>query len=306
MPQDKTKIGIGLGLLAAVCYGFIPLFTKPLQDATGAAPMYPSTILLYRFGIAALVVGAIMLLRGISFRISYTEFLRLSFLALLSDGAAVFLIAGYPYMNSGVATTIHFMYPVMTAILMMTFFNEPRRLSTLLAVLMAVAGVGVLSWSDSGHVQTIGIVLELISALCFALYLIRVNHSSHLVRMDVLKLTFYVMAIGALIFAAFIVYQHSVFPEGVVFTLVPQGNDWLLLLALALVCTVVTNLSLVYAAKYVGPTVASVLGALEPLTAILIGSLFLGEALTPTILIGIGLILPAVLIIVLRAKRNDA
>lgn len=304
MPHNRSTLGIALGLLAAVCYGFIPLLTKPLQDVVGAFPMSPSTILLYRFGLAALVVGGIMLLRGISFRISYAQFLRLSFLAVLSDGAALFLIAGYPYMNSGVATTIHFMYPVMTAILMMTFFREPRRTSTLLAVLMAVVGVGVLSWSDSGQVQFIGIVLELISALCFAVYLIRVNHSTHLATMDVLQLTFYVMAIGALIFGAVMIYQHSVFPIGEHYTLVPTGSDWVLLIALALVCTVVTNLALVYATKYVGPTTASVLGALEPLTAILLGTMFLGERLTPTILIGIGLILPAVLIIVLRARRT--
>lgn len=304
MQFSKTTQGIGLGLIASICYGFIPLFTKPLQDGVGEAPMFPSTILLYRFGIAALVVAGIMLLQRISFRITYPEFLRLFFLALLSDGAALFLIAGYPYMSSGVATTIHFMYPVMTALLMMTFFNEPRRPSTLIAVTMAVVGVGILSWSDTGQVQALGIILELISALCFAFYLIRVNHSSRLANMEVLKLTFYVMAIGSAIFGAFIAYQLSVFPEGTPFTLLPSPPDWPLLIALALICTVVTNLALVYSAKYVGPTMTSVLGALEPLTAILIGTCFLGEALTPTILLGIGLILPAVMIIVLQTKRN--
>ena len=164
--QNKGTLGAALGLLAAVCYGFIPLLTKPLQTPeAGSLPMSSSTILFYRFGLAALVVAGVMLMRRISFRISYPEFVRLTFLAFLSDGAALFLIAGYPYMNSGVATTIHFMYPVMTALLMMTFFHERRRISTFLAVGMAVLGVGLLSWSDSGAVAPIGIVGALLRFL---------------------------------------------------------------------------------------------------------------------------------------------
>ena len=46
----------------------------------------------------------------------------------------------------------------------------------------------------------------------------------------------------------------------------------------------------------------SILGVLEPLTALVLGILFLGEELTPSMAAGIGLILPAVLIIILRRK----
>ena len=266
--QNKGTLGAALGLLAAVCYGFIPLLTKPLQTPeAGSLPMSSSTILFYRFGLAALVVAGVMLMRRISFRISYPEFVRLTFLAFLSDGAALFLIAGYPYMNSGVATTIHFMYPVMTALLMMTFFHERRRISTFLAVGMAVLGVGLLSWSDSGAVAPIGIVLELISALCFAFYLIRVNHS-RVSTINVVKLTFYVMALGAIIFAAFVSYEQADFDLSQRYTLLPNAQGWMHLAGLALICTVVTNLSLIYATHLVGPTMASVLGALEPVNGV--------------------------------------
>jgi putative membrane protein len=302
--QNKGTLGAALGLLAAVCYGFIPLLTKPLQTPeAGSLPMSSSTILFYRFGLAALVVAGVMLMRRISFRISYPEFVRLTFLAFLSDGAALFLIAGYPYMNSGVATTIHFMYPVMTALMMMTFFHERRRISTFLAVGMAVLGVGLLSWSDSGAVAPIGIVLELISALCFAFYLIRVNHS-RVSTINVVKLTFYVMALGAIIFAAFVSYEQADFDLSQRYTLLPNNaQGWMHLAGLALICTVDTNLSLIYATHLVGPTMASVLGALEPVTAILVGACLLGESLTLTILLGIAVILAAVLIIILKNRR---
>ena len=82
----------------------------------------------------------------------------------------------------------------------------------------------------------------------------------------------------------------------------PPPGGWWNLGFLAIVCTVVTNLSLVHATQNIGPTVTSILGVLEPLTALVLGVLFLGEQLTSAMAIGIGLILPAVLIIILRRK----
>ena len=298
---DKWSVGLFLGLMAAVCYGFIPLFTKELQAPAVGLPLSSSTILFYRFGIASLILAAIMFVRRESFRITYAEFVRLVQLAFLSNGAALFLISGYRYCSSsGVATTLHFTYPILTALIMMIFFRERSRLSTWVAIGLSIAGVALLS-GVGGGAQWLGIVLEIISALCFALYLIRVNRS-RVSQMPVVKLTFYVMAFGALIFAAFIAYERADFDISAHYALIPSAPGWLNLCLLSVICTVVTNLALVYATQNVGPTVASILGVLEPLTALVLGILFLGEELTPSMSAGIGLILPAVLIIILRRK----
>ena len=298
---EKSTTGLFLGLMAAVCYGFIPLFTKELQAPVEGFPLSSSTILFYRFGIASLILAGIMFVRRDSFRISYAEFLRLVQLAFLSNGAALFLISGYRYCNSiGVATTLHFTYPILTALIMMIFFRERSRLSTWIAIALSIVGVALLS-GVGGGAQWLGIVLEIISALCFALYLIRVNRS-RVSQMPVVKLTFYVMAFGALIFAAFIAYERADFDISAHYALILSAPGWLNLCLLSVICTVVTNLALVYATQNVGPTVASILGVLEPLTALVLGILFLGEELTPSMAAGIGLILPAVLIIILRRK----
>lgn len=298
---DKSSVGLFFGLMAAVCYGFIPLFTKELQAPAMGLPLSSSTILFYRFGIASLILAAIMFVRRESFRITYAEFVRLVQLAFLSNGAALFLISGYRYCSSsGVATTLHFTYPILTALIMMIFFRERSRLSTWIAIGLSIAGVALLS-GVGGGAQWLGIVLEIISALCFALYLIRVNRS-RVSQMPVVKLTFYVMAFGALIFAAFIAYERADFDISAHYALIPSASGWLNLCLLSVLCTVVTNLALVYATQNVGPTVASILGVLEPLTALVLGILFLGEELTPSMAAGIGLILPAVLIIILRRK----
>lgn len=160
--------------------------------------MSDPTILFYRFGFASIILAIVMLIRRISFKVTRGELVTLIYLAFISDGSALFLIDGYNYMSSGVATTLHFMYPVVTAIIMMTFYNEARRLSTILAVCMAVGGVGILSWDPTGNTSVRGVIIVLVSAVCYALYLIRVNRS-RAATMNSSKLVFYVMFIGALI-----------------------------------------------------------------------------------------------------------
>lgn len=293
--------GLIFGLLAALCYGFIPTCVLPLQTSDGVAnpdAMSDISILFYRFAGASLVVAVIMWVKKISFRVTRGELVTLLYLAFLSDGAALFLLAGYEYLSSGMATTIHFMYPVITAILMMAFYHESRRPSTIAAVCMAVVGVGVLSWPvDGGSFAVHGVLLELISAACFAFYLIRLNRS-RVADMDNMKLTFYVLFLGGLIFGCEAFRQNS-------FQLITTGTQAVNLVVLMLVCTVVTNLGLVVAVKNIGSTMTAVLGALEPLTAVVLGYFLFNEALTWNMILGFFLIIPAVIIVVFTRGKRD-
>lgn len=293
--EQKVLTGIGAGLLAAICYGFIPFFTLPIKKGLPADYLSDPSILFYRFGVASLVVGAVMLLRRKSFKVTRGELVTLIYLAFISDGSALFLIEGYNYMSSGVATTLHFMYPVVTALIMMLFYHEARKLSTCLAIAMAVGGVAVLSWDNSGDTSIKGVMIVLISAVCYALYIIRVNRS-RAAQMDSMKLVFYVMFIGALIFGAEALRQGS-------FALVSTPLQCIDLTSLALICTVVTNVCLVVAVKRIGSTMTAVIGALEPLTAVIVGCMVFGEPFTWQVISGILLIIPAVIIIIFSRRK---
>lgn len=293
-PREATK-GFIAGLLAATCFGFIPFFTLPLKEAGTADLMPDVTILFYRFGFASLLLALIMAAQRKSFKVTRGELVTLTYLAFCSDGSALFLIDGYNYMPSGVATTLHFMYPVVTAIIMIVYYHEARRLSTILAVCMAVVGVAALSWSPDGSTQAKGVVIVLVSALCYALYIIRVNRS-RAATMDSAKLAFYVMFIGALIFGAEALRQDALHP-------IATATQWSHLLSLAVVCTLVTNVSLVYSVKRIGSTLTAVLGALEPLTAVIVGCLVLNEPFTVQVLVSMLLIIPAVIIIIWTRRR---
>ena len=213
-----------------------------------------------------------------------------------SDGSALFLLDSYTYMPTGVATTLHFLYPVITTLIMIVFYHEARRATTFLAVAMAVGGVAVLSWQDGAMLSVKGVVIAVISAVCYALYLIRVNRS-RAQKMEGLKVVFYVMAAGSMIFLADALRQDALQP-------IPDLRAAGYVLALAVVCTVVTNLMVVASVKRIGSTITSILGALEPLTAVVVGCLLLGEPFTLSVAGGLALIIPAIVIIILTRGRQ--
>lgn len=282
--------GFLYGLLSSASFGLIPLFTIPAMHQG----MEFWSILFYRFLFAMLALAGILLLDKQSFYIRRKEILPLILLACLYDSSAVFLFWGYQFMASGVATTIHFMYPVLTTLIMMIFFHEKKSFWRMGAIALAIGGVFFLSNGDStGSVTWLGVFIVLISALGYALYLVTVSQLKNL-EMKGLKMTFYVFLFGGiLLFTGMVISDIGLqaIPDRITL-----GN----LVMLALVPTVISNLALVRAIKNIGSTLTSVLGAMEPVTAVGVGILIFGEPFTSGIALGILLIISAVIIIILK------
>lgn len=105
------------------------------------------------------------------------------------------------------------------------------------------------------------------------------------------------MAAGALLF----LLGGWVLGDGI--RLETDDTIWLYILGLALPSTALSNITLVKAIKLAGPTLTSLLGALEPLTAVLIGMLVLGEPFTLPAMAGIVLIIFSVSLILLKRPK---
>lgn len=281
--------GFLYGLLSSASFGLIPLFTIPAMHRG----MNFESILFYRFLFATIALGCILLLDKQSFRIRLKEIPSLILLAFFYLASSLFLIWGYEFMASGIATTIHFMYPVLTTLIMMLFFREKKSAWRFAAIALAVTGVSALSYGDaSGNISMAGLFIVLLSALGYALYLVTVSQLK-VGKMKGLWLTFYVFLFGT-----------SFLFIGVTGTQTIQSiPDWHTagnLILLAIIPTVISNLSLVRAVKSIGSTLTSVLGAMEPVTAVCVGICMFGEPFTNYIGIGIFLIITAVLLIILK------
>ena len=296
-PTNKTFIGTLCAVGAAVAYGTNPLGALNLY----AEGMNTPSVLFCRFGLAwviiALVMGVKALSRKENLRVSRREFVTLTALGLLFIASSLTLYLSFHHMPAGVASTILFTYPVMTAVIMLVFFGQRLNWPTAAAILLSLAGVLLLYWGDAqGALSTKGVVLVLVSALTYALYIIVVDKSP--LRMSSFKINFYVLfycAAGMALFAL-VSGQPLMVP--------PTPRAWLWVGWLAVVPAIMALVMMVYAAKYLGSTPTAILGALEPLTAVLIGVFVFGEPFGLRLSAGIVLILTAVSLIVLsKAKK---
>lgn len=281
--------GIICGILAAVCYGTNPLGALPLY----AEGVNTSSVLFYRFSMAVLMLAVMLLIERKSFRISGGELKTLGSLGLLFAASSITYYQSFHYMDAGIASTILFVYPVMVAVIMATFFREKVTASTVTSIILALTGISLLYSGDAGvSLSGIGVLLVMVSSLTYAVYIVIVNQSS--IRMSTMKLTFYVLLICMTCLLA-----YSFTSPDLHLMLPPSPRAWFFACWLGLVPTVLSLVLMAIAVHEIGATPTAIMGALEPLTAVAIGVMVFGEALTFRLAVGIVLILSAVLLIVL-------
>lgn len=289
--------GIFYAAISSASFGFSPLFSIGLL----AAGLSNFDVLSYRWGIAGLVLMIYAFCKKKSLRLlSWDETWKVILLSALRSITSITLLIGYANISSGIASTINFMYPIIVAICMMLFFGDRKSPVDIIAIAVSIFGVYLLASGDSliveGGNTRLGLTCSLISAFSFAAYYI-VMKQVKADKIEVVKFTTWIMLLSALYFivCAFIF-------EGKL-TMVTDGKNWLYILGLGLWSTMISNFTGVKAVRRIGPTLTSILGALQPVTAVVLGVLFLHEHLYMKSFIGIILILTAVTIVVLHQKK---
>ena len=276
-----------MGIAAAVSYGLNPLFALPLYGAG----LGVDSVLFYRYGFALAMLGVMMKIKGESFSLSLKELLPVVVMGLLLSFSSLFLFTSYDYMDVGIASTILFVYPVLVALIMIVFFHEKPSWITLGAVLMTLVGVFMLCQLGNGQTQSLtGVLLVFLSALTYALYIIGVNRSS-LRLMPTMKLTFYALLTGILLYVVRLDFCTKLQP-------VSGELLWVCVVSLAFFPTVLSFTAMTVSIHRIGATPTAILGALEPVTAIFFGVMVFGEPFTQRIAIGVALILMAVTLII--------
>ena len=292
--SKNALIGYPAGIITGVTYGLNPLFGIPLMN-NGAAV---ESILFFRYIIAVALLGLFLLLTKQSFKITARQAGVLLVLGLLFTSSSIFLFQSYNYIASGLATTLIFLYPVLVAIIMV-FLRVVPSWPVWLAIIATFAGVLVMTQGSGGEaVNPIGVVLSLCSALAYAFFIVIINRSKVIADISNTLLTFYALMVGAFVFLVQILLSDTAITAGI-----STGGDWLNLVGLAILPTIVSTATLAIATRNIGATKASVLGVFEPITAILVGTLMFGEPLTTNIVVGITIAIIAVTFMISVTKR---
>lgn len=287
--MNSNLKGFVYGIATSATFGLIPLFTLPLM----AKGMQFDSILFYRFLFASIALVGIMAVKKESMRIDKKDIPVLILLGFFYTASAMFLFWGYNFMSAGIATTLHFTYPIFVTLLMLVFFREKTSWVTLMAICLAICGVARLSINEGEmKLSALGVFIVLLSAVGYALYITTVN-KSRVHTMTGRKLTFYVFIVSTLLFAI----RTASTNEGI--QPIPDAMSVINLILLAIVPTVISNITLVLAVHNIGGTLTAVLGAMEPVTAVFVGVLLFSEPFTFNLAIGIFLIIIAVTMIIL-------
>lgn len=286
----SKSVGYLFGILAAGFYGLNPMFALPLyQDGMDSV-----SVLFWRYALSVPMLAVLMLCRHIDFRLSKAEAIQIALLGAVMALSSLLLYLSYNYMDAGLASTILFVYPIVTAVLMAFVFHE--RVAPLVWGCLALAsvGIGVLcELNGNTHVSIAGVLLSLGSALTYAVYLVFIN-KGHITHLPSAKITFYVLLFGSLMLGVLLLCRWQI--------AVPQGLHWGYSIGAALFPTALSLVLTTLAIQGIGSTQTAILGAMEPITAVIVGLTLFGEHLTVRSCIGIALIVIAVTIVVARKQ----
>ena len=293
-----TLNGVFYAIISSCSFGFSPLFSLGLL----AAGLSNFDVLSYRWAVAAIVLMIYAASKGKTLKLSsFDELWKVVLLSLLRSITSITLLLGYANIASGIASTINFMYPVVVALCMMIFFGERKSLVNIISILISIFGVYLLASGDGLKVEggntALGLACSIISAFSFAAYYILMKQVKA-DKIEVVKFTTWIMLLSAVYF----IICGFIFDGRI--TLVSDIRLWGLIAGLGLWSTMVSNFTGVKAVRRIGPTMTSILGALQPLTAVVLGVLFLDEHLGVRTIAGISIIMVTVTFIVAHQQTR--
>ena len=286
-PGKGNLLGPGASVLSTVLFGTMPFMAKTAFRLGSNA----YTTAFGRFSTGAVVsLLLILILPKESLRVSIAQLRTLLLLALFYAATPVLLYSSYTRIDSGLASTLHFTYPVAVMLLSVLFLKE--RIGTRQALCAGICTLGILLLYQPGaHMDPSGMAIAALSGIVYAGYIVALGKSG-LKGLSVLKLTFWLSFLSALY-----IFVFSLVSGNLVLALPAQV--WVPYTGLGVFATVLALALFQIGVFLCGPVKASLLSTFEPLTGILIGAILYHEALSLRTCLGIGAILGAVVLLAL-------
>ncbi len=270
-------------LLSAVYFGFMPLLVKVIC-ADG------STIvgaLFLRFALAIIPLYIYLKVQKVPMELSVEEGKKILCVTVFGYGiTALLLYSAYDYMPSGMATVIHFGYPVFVLLGSLIFLR--RRVPKLKIVCVGLCMIGIfLSYAGSGgEAKPMGFVFALISGMTYAFYILYLEVGG-LQDIPAMKMIFYMNIVGSIM--VFLIGKVSGS-----FVLHMNVNAWIAAFVLSLGAAFIGVGFFQYGVQYVGAQDAAILSTFEPVTSMIVGILVLHESASLSSMAGCILILISV------------
>lgn len=289
--MDSYK-GILYAILSSLAYAIMPIFAKVAYDNGSNS----TSALIFRFLIAGVVLFIYLKIKKVNIKINLKQFFILLIMGALGytvTTEALFL--SYNYLDVGLATTLHYIYPAVVCLLSFIFFKEKVGYKKIISLILSILGVYSLIAFEDKTLNTLGIILALFSGLCYGINVISLS-LKELKYLDHTVLIMYVCfgaTLGLIIYGTFTDSIVLRFNFEIIYSY----------LGLSIISTIFSMILLLKAIELIGSTSASILGTFEAIMSIFLGVIFLGENLSFTLILGSTLIVMST--IILAKDKND-
>lgn len=274
--KNKGKISL---IISAFVYGLAPILAKVTYEG-GTNGI---TLTFLRAFLTVPLLFVIMTVNHRSMRLTKKEFYAILKLGIFGGAMPILLLyASYNHISAGLATTLHFVYPLIIVLVSAVVYHEKMNKVTILAAILVTIGI-FLFVDINTSADKIGVTLALLSGIFYSFYVIYIDKSG-LDSMDYLKLTFYMMIIMS---ASTLIYGLIV--GGISFDMTPKA--WTCAVIISLLITLLAMPLFQVGVRMEGAATAGILSSIEPITTLILGAVFLGEIIGAAQLIGGALIL---------------
>lgn len=280
-------------IISGILFGTMPLMAKSAYALGSNA----YTLAFGRFLTGALFSGIALLIQyGTVFKINARQMMTVAILSIFFSAMPCMLYSSYRYIDSGLATTLHFTYPIIVMLISVFVFKTKLNRTSVLCLLTCVAGIFCLCNSE-GNMDSRGMLVAAGSGVVYAIYISGVDHSD-LKDLPTLVIIFWLSLFSTVLIMFFSVPQHQLL-------LTLPWQVWISYTGLGLVAMVIAASLFQLGIMKCGGVKSSMLSTVEPVTGVLIGTIIFQETITVKSAIGIFLILLSVLFLTLADSKHS-
>lgn len=293
MEKSKKLLGFTSIIIAALIFGFTPLLSK----LTYSEGNNPSMLVFLRSFISIPVLFILLKYKKISFKLPKKDISNIFWYSLFTSTITAFLLySSYNYIPIGVATTLHYVYPILVTVILVLFYKE--KISTLKLVILIISFVGVSMFFEGNiaSINKIGLIIAFLSGLSYGISLIIMDKSG-IKRLYPFLVTFYCCLFSAICVIFILLATNT-------FTLALSNKAWVYSIIISITVSTIAITLMQIGVKYVGPTTSAILLMLEPIISIITGVIALNERCTVKTIIGCCLILSAVLTLTIFGNKD--
>lgn len=291
--KTNNSVGLLLVIISGIVFGAVPSGVTYCyaQGATAAL------VILGRYSILSAVMLPMALRKGNLWSNGWKNLKKLLVLSIAGTSTPFLLCASYNYIPTGIATSLHFLHPIVVALICMFAFKDKVSNEKIVCFGLCLAGVLLMSGDMHQSLNRIGIVIALLSSITWGTYITLLD------KLKITGLTSEQVIFFVGLFSMVLTALFGLLSGKIAVQVTPNG--WMALAAVNILAAICGSAFFAIGIRRTDAQTAAIASTLEPITSVIIGVLFLDEMLSVRSFVSIAMILMAIIILTRFETKTD-